>query len=65
VNHVSPELTIVCRNWLNDNNDKAIIFNRFLNGNLEEEDVILKRPYFCLAYKKYVSWMDFILSLLF
>jgi len=31
-------LTIVFRNWQNGNTDKSIIFNRFLGGNLEEQE---------------------------
>jgi len=35
------ELAIVRRNWLNDNVDKTVIFNKFVNKNMKEKDVIL------------------------
>ena len=57
-----PELTIVHRNWLNDNINKTIIFNKFMNGSMEEKDVIYRGHIVGLAYKKYLSWMNCILS---
>ena len=36
-----PELASVRRNWLNDNIDKTIIFNKFVNENMKEKGVIL------------------------
>jgi len=35
------ELTIIRRNWLNDNIDKTIIFNKSMNENMKEKDFIL------------------------
>jgi len=60
-----PELTIVHPNWLNDNINKTIIFNKFMNGNMEEKDVIYRGHIVGLAYKKYHSWMNCILNFLF
>ena len=34
------ELTIIRRNWLNDNIDKTIIFNKSMNENMKEKDFI-------------------------
>jgi len=35
------ELTTVRRNWLNDNIDKTIFFNKSMNENMKEKDFIL------------------------
>ena len=62
-----PEQTIVRRKWLNDNIDKTIIFNKSVNENMKEYTGMLfyRGHIVSLAYKKYISWMNSILSFLF